>query len=155
MSEWEPIPNKTPIGHSDIKPAWIKTRKDLAEAQNVAEAFSKYLTSRPSSKRAPFDYRRHICIIERFTSTRSRTKMVDGHDFLPISGWQATAPQLWLGPRNPKAVFGVVVAPVAYSLTAPTPHPHRTHTAAPPQPHRSPTAAPPCFYQWKGETVTG
>jgi Fic-DOC domain mobile mystery protein B len=58
VSDWEPIPDETPIDPSDIKPKWVKTRNDLAkaEAKNIAKPFTKYLASKPTEKSAPFNY---------------------------------------------------------------------------------------------------
>ena len=57
MSTWQPIPGETPIDISGIKIKGISNRAQLSrvEAANVLKATTKYLASKPSRRRAPFD----------------------------------------------------------------------------------------------------
>ena len=58
MSEWKILPGETPIDPSGLKIKGITTRAELNrfELENITEALSEYLATRPSPKRAPFDY---------------------------------------------------------------------------------------------------
>ena len=56
---WEPISGETPIDPSDLRNRGaIRSRAELAvaEAENIRQAVVKYLSARPNSRTAPFDY---------------------------------------------------------------------------------------------------
>lgn len=57
MDSWPAIPHETPIDPSGLKLDWVKNRADLniAEAENVRQAFVKYLSRKPSRRIARFD----------------------------------------------------------------------------------------------------
>ncbi|MBN1911395.1 MAG: mobile mystery protein B [Pirellulales bacterium] len=56
-SGWRPIPGETPIDPSGLKDRSIKTREDLARAEerSIRGAYVKYLAARPSKRVAPYD----------------------------------------------------------------------------------------------------
>lgn len=58
MEEWLPIPGETPIDRSGLKIKGITNRRELniAEAQNIRKAITKYLAGTPSKRTAPFSY---------------------------------------------------------------------------------------------------
>jgi Fic-DOC domain mobile mystery protein B len=57
MPDWQSIPGETPIDPSGLKIAGITNRAELSsvEGANIRKALSKYLTSKPSRREAPFD----------------------------------------------------------------------------------------------------
>jgi len=59
VAKWREVPGETPIDPSGLKHRGsITNRRELAaaEALNINKAFLKYLTSKPTSRSAPFDY---------------------------------------------------------------------------------------------------
>lgn len=56
MSDFETIPDETPIDISGLRLRYIKTRADLseAEAENILDAIVKYLSAPPTRRQAPF-----------------------------------------------------------------------------------------------------
>lgn len=58
MDEWLPIPGEIPIDRSGLKIKGVTNRRELniAEAQNIRKAITKYLAGTPSKRTAPFSY---------------------------------------------------------------------------------------------------
>jgi Fic-DOC domain mobile mystery protein B len=58
MAQWKPIPGETPLNdRSGLKVKSLKTRRQLnvVEAENIRKATVKYLSKKPTRRRARFD----------------------------------------------------------------------------------------------------
>jgi fido (protein-threonine AMPylation protein) len=58
VPDWDQVPDETPIDPSGLLDKLIKTRRQLseAEADNILDAYLKYLSGVPTVEEAPFTF---------------------------------------------------------------------------------------------------
>jgi Fic-DOC domain mobile mystery protein B len=99
MALGKPIPGETPIEDiSELLVKRISTRAELAicEAENIRKAMVKYLSARPSRRKAPFDYawglRLHKEMFGQVWGWAGKVTMEDRNLGVP---WQQVQPRLF------------------------------------------------------------